>query len=141
MALGLALFAVFAGAQALAARESTVSHADREAIRSVVQAQLVALREDKAELAFSYATPEVQRKSGSPERFMAMVRQSYQPVYRPRAVFFQNVTLMDGVPIQRVLFLDRNGAAVMAVFPMQRQVNGAWKIAGCMLYDGNSNML
>ena len=119
----------------------SLSDADKMAIRDIVQAQLDAFKVDDAALAYSYASPSIQAKTGSPLAFMAMVRTAYKPVYRPRAVFFQNITLMNGIPAQRVLLMDHNGTPVLAVYPMERQADGSWRINGCMLYKGDAQML
>lgn len=119
----------------------SLSDSDKMAIRDVVQAQLDAFKADDARLAYSYASPSIQAKTGSPSAFMAMVRTAYKPVYRPRAVFFQNITLMNGVPAQRVLLMDHNGTPVLAVYPMERQADDSWRINGCMLYKGDAQML
>ncbi|NKC15386.1 MAG: DUF4864 domain-containing protein [Gammaproteobacteria bacterium] len=140
----LAIFFLCSGTAARADENSQANRltsADKSAIRTVIEHQLAAFQADDAARAFSYATPEMQRKSRTPERFMAMVKQSYRPVYRPRAVFFQNIMVMDGIPAQRVLLMDSRGAPVMAVFPMQRQDDGNWRIAGCILYRNTANVL
>lgn len=118
-----------------------LSESDRMAIRDVITAQMDAFRVDDAQRAFDLASPAIQAKSGSPDRFLDMVRKSYAPVYRPRAVFFQNITMMHGVPAQRVLVLDSSGAPVLAVYPMQRQPDGSWRINGCMLYKDRAQLL
>lgn len=118
-----------------------LSDADKMSIRDTIKAQLDAFKIDDAETAYGYAAPHIQKMTGTPAAFLKMVRASYDPVYRPRAVFFQDITMMDGVPAQRVLLMDRNGSPVLAVYPMERQDDGTWRIAGCMLYRGNARML
>ena len=118
-----------------------LSESDKMAIRDVIQAQIEAFKQDDAVTAFGYATPTVQSRTESAGAFLAMVKRAYQPVYRPRAVFFQNITMMDGVPTQRVLLMDAKGAPVLAIYPMEIQPGGEWRIAGCMLYRGDAQML
>ena len=120
---------------------STLNPSDRIAIRATVQAQLKAIHANDADGAFAYATVELQRKVGSPYAFMQMIRESYEPVYQPRAVFFQDARLMEGVATQHVLFMDQNGAPVKALYSMQRQSDGTWRINGCMLYRGDARVL
>ena len=122
-------------------RAQSLTPQDKIAIRDVVQAQLNAFKADDAALAYSYASPAIQAKAGSSSAFMAMVRTAYKPVYRPRAVFFQNITVMNGVPAQRVLIMDHKGTPVLAVYPMEQQADGSWRINGCMLYKGDAQML
>jgi len=120
---------------------STLNPSDRIAIRATVQAQLKAIHANDADGAFAYATVELQRKVGSPYAFMQMIRESYEPVYQPRAVFFQDAHLMEGVVTQHVLFMDQNGAPVKALYSMQRQSDGTWRINGFMLYRGGARVL
>ena len=70
---------------------------------------------------------------GSPDIFMTMVRDAYQAVYRPRSVVFGAVTLVGGVPVQQVDIVGPDGVPVIASYPMQRQADGRWRIAGCFL--------
>ena len=139
--LSITLVVVALLLSATPARAQSLTDADKMHIRDIVEAQLNAFKADDAALAYSFASPAIQAKAGSPTAFMAMVRSSYEPVYRPRAVFFQNITMMNGVPAQRVLLMDQNGAPVLAVYPMERQPDGSWRINGCMLYKGDAQML
>ncbi len=106
----------------------------RKAIREVIQAQLAAFQSDDDALAFSYASPEIQARLGSPTRFMSMVRAGYDPVYRPTAVEFQELHA-DGEErwVQQVLLVDREGRPVLAFYPMRPQADGSWRIGGCTL--------
>lgn len=123
------------------AQEQTLSDTDREAIKETIQAQLDAFQADDAETAFSFATPGIQARFGTPGQFMAMVISSYQPVYRPKAVFFKDIMQQDGMTVQRVLLIDQNGQSVMAFYPMQAQGDGTWRIDGCYLAPAESQML
>ena len=61
-----------------------LSPADRTAIRDIIQSQVEAFRRDDGDAAFGYASPSIRGMFGSSATFMDMVRQGYQPVYRPR---------------------------------------------------------
>jgi hypothetical protein len=126
---------------AVSALAGELSDMDKMAIRDVIKAQLDAFKANNADLAFSYASPAVRTRSGNAGAFMEMVRDAYAPVYRARAVFFQNITMMEGVPAQRVLLLDAKGSPVLAIYPMEKQPDRTWRIDGCMLYRGNAQML
>ena len=82
----------------LYAQPRDLTDADRTAIRTVIERQLDALRQDDASGAFALASPEIQAKFETPERFLTMVRTSYQPVYRPRQVVFRDLTILEGQP-------------------------------------------
>lgn len=106
---------------------------DRQAIRAVIERQLQAFLRDDGTAAFSYATPNIQGIFQSPENFMSMVKNGYQPVYRPQAVTFRDIIDLNGAPAQRVLVVGPDGVPVIAVYPMQRMPDGSWLINGCFL--------
>jgi hypothetical protein len=109
--------------------------AEKPAIVAVIQGQLDAFRRDDADAAFGYASPMIQGMFGSPTTFIGMVRQGYPPVYRPRGVDFLDLAVVDGRLTQRVLLVGPDGAAVVALYFMERQPDGAWRIDGCVLLE------
>lgn len=111
----------------------TFSEADRTAIRGVIQAQMDAFARDDAPAAFGFATTALQTQFGSPSRFLALVREAYAPVYRPGSVWFGALKSSDGTPVQMVHLTDSKGASVLAIYFMERQKDGGWRIAGCRL--------
>ena len=116
------------------AHRGELTGADRTAIRTVIERQLEALRRDDAIGAFAFASPEIQAKYGTPENFMAIVKTFYEPVYRPRRLGgFTNLHIMDGQLTQPVLLVGPDGDFVVALYAMQRQPDGNWKILGCSL--------
>ena len=106
-----------------------------EAIRGVIEAQLDAFRRDDGDAAFAYASPTIQGAFRDPESFMTMVRQGYRPVYRPRRVAFGRLAAVDGRVAQFVHVIGPDGLPATAVYFMQQQADGAWRIDGCMLLD------
>lgn len=119
------------GAGAAPAQPATVSAADARQVREVVQAQLDAFAVDDGVRAFSYATPALRQVFVTAERFMQMVRGSYPVVYRPASVAFLQPKHEEGDVIQRVQMSDAAGASWNAVYRLQRQGDGSWRIAGC----------
>ena len=119
-------------APCLAAAQS-VSAADARAVRAVIQAQLEAFRRDDAPRAFSYAAPGIREAFGTPEKFMAMVREQYAVVYRPRSVSFEEPLMAGEDLVQPVRMIDGYGRAWMALYPMVKQPDGSWRINGCHL--------
>lgn len=132
---------------AASAQPEPLSEQDWAAIRRVINAQIEAFERDDAEVAFSYASPALRELFKTPERFIAMVRQNYAAVYRPRAVTFLEPSVVDELPVQPVQVLAPDGSVVVAIYSMQRQGlgvgngddedgnpgNGDWKILGCQL--------
>ena len=129
----LATALVLALAPALA-RAQAASDADARAVRQVIEAQLAAFRRDDAARAFSYAAPGIRDSFGTPEKFMAMVREQYAVVYRPRSVSFEEPLIVGGEDlVQPVRMTDGYGHAWMAIYPMAKQPDGTWRINGCHL--------
>lgn len=133
LALMLALASPFAPARAEAAGD--LAGSELSSIRSVIEQQLQAFQADDGSRAFGFASPDIQRMFQSPDRFMAMVRQGYRPVYRPREVRFLDLIHLGGVPTQRVLVVGPDGKVVTAYYAMERQADGSWKIDGCVLQE------
>jgi Domain of unknown function (DUF4864) len=116
------------------AHRGELTAADRTAIRAVIERQLEAFRRDDAISAFAFASPEIQAKFGTPDNFMTAVKSFYEPVYRPRRTGgFTNLYVMDGQLTQPVLLVGPDGNFVVALYAMQRQRDGDWKILGCSL--------
>ena len=129
----LILAGVFAGSPALA-QDSANS-----AIRSVIQDQLGAFTRDDAAGAFGYASPGIQRMFGTPENFMNMVQQGYPPVHRPQSYVFGMLRQEPEGPVQEVVITDASGAQWLALYSMEQQPDGAWKISGCSLVKAPPN--
>ncbi len=110
-----------------------LTNADRAAIRTVIEHQLKAFRDDDAEKAFSFASPGIQDQFGDAEQFMAMVKASYPPVYRPRSVMFEDIIRIEGKVAQQVVVMGPNGGLFNAVYVMQLQPGDRWRINGCFL--------
>ncbi len=139
LAAGLALPALAMTGNAAHAQEAAagaVALADRAAIRAVIQAQLDAFQHDDAAAAFAFAAPNIRHVfQDDPAVFLGMVRQGYQPVYRPRSTVFGAASIAAGQVTQKLELVGPDGAGHEAVYVMEREPDGSWKIAGCMLTD------
>jgi hypothetical protein len=120
---------------ALADEPANLPPADRQAIEQVITGQIDAFRHDDGSGAFGYASPDIQSMFGTPSQFMAMVRQGYQPVYRPRSVAFGDLLLVDGSLVQEVGVVGPDGEPRLAQYAMEREADGTWRIAGCRLLE------
>jgi Domain of unknown function (DUF4864) len=132
LALALPAAGLFAGA-ATAQEVQQPAAADRQAILGTIQAQINAFQVDDGARAFSYATPQLRQLFGTSENFMAMVRGGYQPVYRPQSVEFLDARVVEGRTGQAVRFVGPDGIAVIAIYTMERQPDGSWRIAAVQL--------
>jgi len=133
LALLCALAAAGAPRDAGAQNVQQPTPGDQRAILGTIQAQLNAFQADDSGRAFSYATPQLRRLFGTPENFMAMVRGGYQPVYRPQSVEFLDARIVDGKIGQAVRFVGPDGQAVIAIYTMEQQPDGSWRIAAVQL--------
>jgi hypothetical protein len=122
------LVSLVSGAQA-----QDVSDADRTAIRDIIQSQVDAFRHDDGDAAFALASPSIRGMFGSSDIFMDMVRQGYQPVYRPKEFDFAEIVTLNGQVTQKVHVVGPDGRPVTAFYPMTQLPDGSWRINGCYL--------
>lgn len=125
----LVLFVIFG----LAVPASAASDADRSAIQGVIERQLQAFLADDGATAYSFAAPNITAMYPSADSFMAMVRQGYPPVYRPRSYQFGELKETSGALEQHVELVDGDGNFWTAVYTIRQQPDGSWKITGCYL--------
>jgi len=116
-----------------AASAQGVSAQDAAAIKAVITEQIEAFKRDDGARAFSLATPGIRLRFGTPEVFLEMVRRGYPAVYRPTSVQFDAPEVHEGTVIQAVRITDAEGRAWLALYPMERQPDGAWRTNGCQL--------
>lgn len=110
-----------------------ITDSDRTAIRLVIESQMQAFQNNDAVAAFSFASPGIQDTFKTPENFLEMVKTYYYAVYRPRSVVFDDLALVNGALGQPVLLLDPHGQPLRALYQMEKQSDGSWKINGCYL--------
>lgn len=116
------------------AHAETLSDGDRTAFQTIITGQLEAFRADDGARAYSYAAPMIRRTFPTPDTFMAMVQKGYPPVYRPRSYRFGETGLnASGSPIQRVTIEGPDGITYEAIYTMEQQPDGTWRINGCAL--------
>lgn len=120
--------------QAEAAQEALTT-ADTIAIRDVVRAQLNAFAADDAAAAFELATMEKQLLIGSPDIFLQLIRERYEPIYRNKILIFDDPEVVHGLTVQRVRVTDSYSRVWVAIFWMQQDEQANWKIDGCHLVE------
>ena len=102
----------------------------------MIEQQIDAFKRDDAAGAYSFAAPGIQQIFPTAEIFMQMVRKGYQPVYRPRSYAFGELTEIEGKLVQPVQIVGPDEIPVTALYIMERQPDGSWKIGGCVLTRG-----
>lgn len=124
-ALLVAISIVFSSAAALAD--------DVAAAQGVIRAQEQAFARDDAAAAYSHAAPAIKEIFPAPDVFMAMVQSGYAPVYRHESFEFGDSKIEGGWIAQRVHIVDANGEAWEALYTLEQQADGSYKITGCSL--------
>jgi ketosteroid isomerase-like protein len=119
---------------AQSARAEPVSPAVQRAAEKVVQGQLDALAKGDAKAAFAFAAPALQQQLATPERFMQMLRDGYAILFKPRATRLLTAeTLGPDNVLLPVRVVGHEGDTVVALYVLERQADGSWRIAGCGL--------
>lgn len=132
---GLAsLLAVDAGAAPI----ETVSKAEVRAIQATVQSQFDAFARDDAVAAFALASSATRAQFGTAEKFMTVVRERYQAVYRHRVAFFTDAERVAGGVVQSVRLTDAADRVWVALYRLAREADGKWRILGCQLLETTS---
>jgi hypothetical protein len=126
----------------LAALLLTVAHAgdDVAAARSVIRSQEQAFSRDDAAAAYSYAAPAIHGLFPQADTFMAMVRRSYAPVYRHNSFEFGEARVEGGWIAQRVHIVDADGEAWEALYTLEAQPDGTFRITGCSLLKAGQSV-
>ncbi|KQI68130.1 hypothetical protein AN189_12030 [Loktanella sp. 3ANDIMAR09] len=100
-----------------------------QGIEDVIANQLDALRDRNVDLAFTYASPMIQRLFGGPENFGRMVSQGYPMVWNNASSRFVAQQDLGARILQQVMIQDATGGLHMLEYAMI-QVDGAWKTDG-----------
>lgn len=106
---------------------------DVTAAQTVIRSQEQAFSRDDSAAAYSHAAPAIQGIFPDAETFMAMVRNSYAPVYRHKSFEFGEARASGGKIAQRVHILDVDGVPWEALYTLEVQPDGSLKITGCVL--------
>jgi hypothetical protein len=106
---------------------------DVAAAQDVIRSQEQAFGRDDAPAAYSFAAPAIRKLFPQAEIFMFMVQNSYAPVYRHRSFEFGEARTEGNWVAQRVHIIDVNGEAWEALYTLEQQADGSFKITGCSL--------
>ncbi|MCK1275104.1 DUF4864 domain-containing protein [Bradyrhizobium sp. 61] len=107
--------------------------ADVTAAQGVIRAQEQAFARDDAAAAYSHAAPAIREIFPAPDIFMSMVQNGYAPVYRHKSFEFGESKSEGNWISQHVHIIDANGEAWEALYTLEQQADGSYKITGCSL--------
>ncbi|MCF6368556.1 DUF4864 domain-containing protein [Rhizobium halophilum] len=103
----------------------------REA-QAVIASQLSAFASDDAEMAYSFASPNIRSIYRSETQFLDMVRKNYSPVYKLGNYAFGRSKLVGGgeLVLQEVLISGEEGQDWTAIYEMRLMDDGSYKFNG-----------
>ncbi len=124
------------GFMSVASLADSISATDKAEFQRIITAQINAFRADDGPTAYDFAAPVVRNIFPTPEIFMAMVKQGYPQVYRPQSFNFTEA-LIDpmGRPAQKMTVVGPDGKSYIALYSMEKQPDGTWRISGCTLLE------
>ena len=128
-----ALLALAASVAFAQAPEPKLSPADWNAIRAVVADQRSAIVAGDARRAFAYASPGVRERFGNARTFLAMVRESYAPLAEGRDAQLLDGAVVEGRVVQPLQLVMPDETVLIAIYTMEQQRGGAWRISGCLI--------
>jgi len=129
----IAAFAMCVGYLSANADAGTLTHAEWKAIQRVIAEQRNALIDGNATKAFGYATDGIKHQFGDADTFMSMVRTGYAPLLTARYVEFLEGAVIDGLVIQPLRLIGADNTVSVALYTLEKQKNGRWRIAGCRI--------
>jgi len=131
----LAFGAWFASTLACAAPPDTAKLPAKEwtAIRKVIGDQLAALKAGDGTKAMSDAAPGIREQFGTPENFMRMVREGYGALLSARRTQFLEGAVIEDAVVQPLRLVLPDDSVLVALYQMQKQSNGEWRIGGCWI--------
>ena len=116
-----------------AAAQTAPTAAEWHAIQEVIAAQRAAIIAGDADQAFGYASPGIQQQFGDAASFLAMVDAAYAPLESARYVEFLEGAVIDDIVVQPLRLIDADNTVRVALYTMERQADGKWRISGCRI--------
>ena len=102
-------------------------------IKRVIADQLAALRGGDAARAFSFAATGIRDQFDDAPAFLSMVEQRYGALLTARYTEFLEGAVIDGHTIQPLRLVMGDDTVLVALYEMQRDPVGGWRIAGCVI--------
>lgn len=115
------------------AGEPALPAAEWTTIRKVIDDQLAALKAGDGPAAMTYAAPGIRAQFRTPENFLRMVRNGYAPLLGASYTVYLEGAVVDGAVIQPLRLVMPDNTVLVALYTMQRQPDGGWRIAGCVI--------
>jgi hypothetical protein len=129
----VAAFGIACPAGAAPAADTGLPEVEWQAIQQVIAAQRSAIVSGDADRAFAYASPGIQRQFGDAATFLAMVDTAYAALGSARYVEFLEGAVLDGIVVQPLRLIDADNTVRVALYTMEKQANGSWRISSCRI--------
>ena len=126
----LCIAALFALASVAAAQPTAD---DWTEIKRVIAAQRDAFVRGAQDEAFGFAAPAIRQRFGDAATFMRMVRESYRALIDARYVEFLDGAVIAGDVVQPLRLVLADGTVLVAIYGMQREADGRWRINACVI--------
>jgi uncharacterized protein DUF4864 len=110
-----------------------LTSAEAAAMRSLIEAQIAAMRRGDWSRAFALASPDLQAQYGTALALGDDVTAHYAPLPAVASVRFIDIVTFRGLPTHRVSLADTDGRETTAYYLVRRLDDGALRIAGCVL--------
>lgn len=133
------LIALFLAAISVTATFGFAGEAEIGAAQRTIQDQFEAFRANDGERAYGFAAPTVKRLFPTLRSFMDMVENGYPPVRRPQSYAFGKVEETSATEIvQQVMIVGPDGKDYEAVYTLELQPDGVYRITGVSLRASSS---
>ena len=106
--------------------------------QTAIDSQLKAFRAGDNAAAYDYAAPNVKQIFPTVEAFMGMVANGYAPVHKPQSYAFGKVEELGGRIAQQVMIVGPDGKDYEALYTLEQQPDGTFRITGVSLRASNS---
>jgi Domain of unknown function (DUF4864) len=113
---------------------------DVTSAQNVIRAQEQAFSRNDAAAAYSYASPAIKKLFPQADVFMSMVQNSYAPVWRHKSFEFGEARIEGKWVAQRVHIVDADGEAWEAMYTLEQDADGSFKITGCSLLKAGQSV-
>jgi hypothetical protein len=113
--------------------QESLPPAEWKAIQRVIAEQRAALHAGDAKKAFAYASPGIRTQFNDAATFMSMVREAYASLLTARYVEFLDGAVIEGLVIQPMRLIDADSTVRVALYTMEKQKDGSWRISSCRI--------
>ena len=103
------------------------------AAQRIISDQISAFLEGDDARAFSHAAPIIRQTFITPDKFIAMVKRGYQPLFQPNTFRFTQSKIAEKTLYQELIVTGNKGGKWQAGYSLKLQEDGSWKIVGVIL--------